>query len=91
LSEACWTEEYREIYERIVEISEWAIDLCDKLKKKFYANITTNGTLLTKERIEKLRQLGVVQDIFDTEAKATKCLECRYPKSKIFICCVGNI
>ncbi len=47
-------------YNRIIEISEWAIGLCDKLNKKFYANITTNGTLLTKERIEKLRQLGVV-------------------------------
>lgn len=47
-------------YDRIVEISEWAIELCDKLKKKFYANITTNATLLTKDRIEKLRHLGVV-------------------------------
>lgn len=48
-------------YDRIVEISEWAINLCDKLNKEYYATITTNATLLTKERIEKLRELKVVQ------------------------------
>ena len=39
---------------------------------------------LQKRELKSYVSWGVVQDIFDTEAKATKCLECRYPKSKIF-------
>ena len=48
-------------YNRIVEISEWAIDLCNSLDKEYYASITTNGTLLNKDRIAKLRELKVIQ------------------------------
>lgn len=46
-------------FKRIVEISEWAIDLCEKLGKNYTASITTNSILLTPERIEFLRKLNV--------------------------------
>lgn len=47
-------------YDRIVEISEWAIELCESLGKTYTAAITTNGTLLTQERIAKLHELKII-------------------------------
>ncbi|MBD5196401.1 MAG: radical SAM protein [Bacteroidales bacterium] len=45
-------------YDRILEISQWAKDFCEALNKSFFSSITTNGTLLNKERIDKLKELG---------------------------------
>lgn len=46
-------------YDRVLEISRWAKKLALDHGKDFGASITTNGTLLTSERIEALRDAGV--------------------------------
>lgn len=45
----------------IIEISKFAIDLCNKLGIIFFNNITTNGTLLNKKRIKLMKELHFMQ------------------------------
>ncbi len=47
-------------YDRVYEISKFAKKYADDLGKQFSASITTNGTLLTPNRIESLRDVGIV-------------------------------
>lgn len=46
-------------YDIIIDINQWIIDECRKVKKTFGSSITTNGTLLTPERINALDKVGV--------------------------------
>lgn len=46
-------------YDRVVEISRWAKNLAEELGKGFGAVITTNGTLLNRQRVEELRDAGI--------------------------------
>lgn len=46
-------------YDVIVEITKFAKEECERLDKTFYSDITTNSTLLTKERIYELHNIGI--------------------------------
>lgn len=46
-------------YNKLVEITRFAKNITTKYNKVFSVMITTNGTLLTPERIEELHELGV--------------------------------
>ncbi len=46
-------------YEKMIAISRYAKDICDRLKVKYNATLTTNGTLLNEERIKELREVNV--------------------------------
>lgn len=46
-------------YQRVLDITKYAQEQALKHNKTFTAHITTNGTLLTSERIEALREAGV--------------------------------
>ena len=48
-------------YDIIKDINKWAQELCGGLNKSFVSSITTNATLLDKDKIESLRILGVNQ------------------------------
>lgn len=46
-------------YDVIVELTSYANNKASKIGKRFSSAITTNGTLLTPERIETLRKAGI--------------------------------
>ena len=46
-------------YDIVLELTRFGRDYAESKGKKFAASITTNGTLLTAERIENLRDAGV--------------------------------
>lgn len=46
-------------YDKIIDISSFAKRECTDAGKQFICEITTNGTLLTKNRIEELRNVGI--------------------------------
>lgn len=46
-------------YNTIVDITTFAKKEAESRSKSFYGSITTNGTLLNKERIEQLQDLGI--------------------------------
>lgn len=47
-------------YDKVLELTRFSQNLCNKIGKTFSSAITTNGTLLNPERIEELRDAGVV-------------------------------
>lgn len=47
-------------YDKVLELTLFARDLCRETGKQFSSAITTNGTLLTSPRIEALRDAGVI-------------------------------
>lgn len=46
-------------YDKIISLSGWVKQLAAKNNKSYTANMTTNGTLLTEERIKKLVDVGI--------------------------------
>lgn len=46
-------------YDKVLDLTLFSRDLTHELGKTFSSSITTNGTLLTPERIESLRQAGI--------------------------------
>lgn len=46
-------------YSQVVEVTRFAYDFCQKHDIGFYSDITTNSLLLTKQRINELRDLNV--------------------------------
>lgn len=46
-------------YKHLVDITSYAREFCKKHKIEFFCDITTNGILLTSERIVELRDLGI--------------------------------
>lgn len=46
-------------YDQVLSISEWAKEKAAELGKQYGASITTNGTLLTEERVNKLYEAGI--------------------------------
>ncbi len=46
-------------YDKVVELTRWTKELAESGEMTFNCSVTTNGTLLTEERIEQLRQAGV--------------------------------
>ena len=47
-------------YGIVKSLTEYGRDICKELNKHFTAGITTNSTLLTPERIEELREAGII-------------------------------